>query len=134
MGRKGKEYMKHLLLVEDQENILISLKTLLEFEGHQVFTAITKKAIEEHLRKHAIDLVLLDVYLRTDDGQQINGYEILDTIRRTPEWRDIRVLMTSGEDLREQAIEAGADGFLMKPYIPDKLVDSIQSHLDETAS
>ncbi len=123
--------MKRVLLIEDQQSILTSLQTLLELEGHQVFSASTKPDIEETLSNHAIDLVLLDVYLRSDDGQQINGYQILDAIRRSPEWRDIRVLMTSGEDLNDQAIQAGADGFLLKPYMPDQLVSLIQTLFDD---
>lgn len=123
--------MKRVLLIEDQESILTSLQTLLELEGYQVFSAITKPAIEDRLSNHAIDLVLLDVYLRTDDGQQINGYQILDAIRRTTEWRDIRVLMTSGEDLEDQAMQAGADGFLLKPYMPNQLVRFIQTQFND---
>jgi len=120
-----------ILLVEDQESILTSLTTLLEIEGHQVYPAVSEESVQKVLANRTIDLILLDVYLQTKGGQEINGYQILDTIRRKPEWRDIRVLMTSGEDLREQAIEAGADGFILKPYLPDELVDLIQSHLDE---
>jgi len=126
--------MKRMLLVEDQQSILTSLQTLLELEGHQVFTASTKPEIKESLSNHAIDLVLLDVYLRTDNGQQINGYQILDTIRRSPQWRDIRVVMTSGENLKDQAMQAGADGFLLKPYMPDQLVSLIQTHFDDLES
>lgn len=126
--------MMQVLLIEDQESVLASLKTLLELEGHRVFSAITKPAIKKTLSDQPIDLILLDVYLRTDDGQQINGYDILDTIRRTPEWRDIYVLMTSGEDLKEQAIQAGADNFLLKPYMPDQLVSLIQTHFDDMES
>lgn len=120
-----------ILLVEDQESILIPLTTLLEIEGHQVYTASSEESVQEVLANRTVDLILLDVYLQTEGDQQINGYQILDTIRKKPEWREIRVLMTSGEDLREQAIEAGADGFILKPYLPDELVDLIQSHLDE---
>ena len=126
--------MKRVLIIEDQPSILASLETLLELEGHQVFSAITKPAVEKTLSDHAIDLILLDVYLRTDGGQQVNGYHILDTIRRTPEWREIYVLMTSGEDLRKQAIQAGADGFLLKPYMADQLVSLIQTHFDDMES
>ncbi|MBS1249388.1 MAG: hypothetical protein MAG431_00966 [Chloroflexi bacterium] len=74
-------------------------------------------------------LILLDVHLRADDGTQISGYEILEHIRRTPELEDIKVIMTSGIDLREQAREAGADDFVLKPYIPDELMDSIQANI-----
>lgn len=123
--------MSQLLLVEDRESILISLKMLLELEGYEVFTAATKESVQEILEGQAIDLVLLDIYFNNDDSNEFNGYEILEKIRRTPEWRDIRVLMTSGEDFRDQALQAGADGFILKPYIPDKLVNLVQLKLAE---
>jgi len=105
---------------------------LLELEGYKVFTATTKKGIEKALEAHPIDLVLLDVYFQNDQGENTNGYDILEMIHRTPAWRDTRVLMTSGEDFREQALQAGADGFLLKPYDPDTLVNLIRSKLLET--
>ncbi|MFO8037766.1 MAG: response regulator [Anaerolineales bacterium] len=123
--------MSRLLLIEDRESLLRSLKTLLELEGYKVFTATTQESVEEILERKAIDLVLLDVNFHIDDGKQIKGYEILETIRRTPEWHDIRVLMTSGEDFRDQALQAGADGFLLKPYLPEKLVNLVQLNLEE---
>lgn len=109
---------------------MTSLKTLLELEGHAVFTAKTPQAIRSVLQEKGIELILLDVYLQVD-GREISGYQILDTIRRQPAWEDICVLMTSGEDLRDQAYQAGADAFLLKPYTPDVLVDLIQSQLRE---
>jgi len=124
--------MFQLLVVEDRESILTSLKMLLELEGYQVFTATTKKGVEETLESHPIDLVLLDVYFQNDQSDKTNGYDILEMIHRTPKWRDTRVLMTSGEDFREQALQAGADGFLLKPYDPDTLVNLVRSKLLET--
>ncbi|MBS3751831.1 MAG: response regulator [Anaerolineales bacterium] len=124
--------MSQVLVVEDRESILTSLKMLLELEGYKVFTATTKKGIEETLEAHPIDLVLLDVYFQNDQSENTNGYDILEMIHRTPMWRGTRVLMTSGEDFREQALQAGADGFLLKPYDPDTLVNLIRSKLLET--
>jgi CheY-like chemotaxis protein len=123
--------MSQLLLVEDRESILHSLKMLLELEGYEVFTATTRDSVKEILEKQAIDLILLDVYFRTEEDKQVNGYEILETIRRTPAWRDIRVLMTSGMDFGDQALQAGADGFLLKPYLPETLVNLVQRYLEE---
>lgn len=123
--------MSRLLLIEDRESILLSLKTLLELEGYKVFTATAQESVEKILKERAIDLVFLDVHFRTDDGKEVNGYRILETIRKTPAWEDIRVLMTSGEDSRDQALQAGADGFILKPYLPEKLVNLVQLTLEE---
>ncbi|MEA2008326.1 MAG: response regulator [Chloroflexota bacterium] len=123
--------MAKILIVEDNDTILNLLKTLLELEGYQVFLAVEEKAIIQSLSQVSPDLVLLDIHLRTDNGTEVSGYEILEYIRRTPEFKNIRVLMTSGIDLREQALKAGADGFILKPYIPDELVNSIRVHIKQ---
>lgn len=109
--------------------MLETLSTLLKLEGHEVFTALDKEDILNILRNKQIDLILLDVYLHSEQGEEINGLELLDDIRRHPDVSDVRVLMTSGSDLREQVEQAGADGFLMKPYMPKDLLSSIQSQL-----
>lgn len=121
--------MTKILIVEDNQTILGLLKTLLELEGYQVFFSDEKNEIYQILSQVSPDLVLLDIHLRTDDGQEVSGYEILGHIRRTPEFKNIRVLMTSGIDLHEQALNAGADDFILKPYIPDDLVNSIQANI-----
>lgn len=121
--------MAKILIVEDNTTIISLLKTLLTLEGYQVLVATDRNVIFETLSQDPLDLILLDVHLRADDGTQISGYEILEHIRRTPELEDIKVIMTSGIDLREQAREAGADDFVLKPYIPDELMDSIQANI-----
>ncbi|MDZ7843739.1 MAG: response regulator [Anaerolineales bacterium] len=121
--------MANILVIEDQESMLRTLSTLLELEGYQVFTALEKDSVLDILDKHPIDLILLDVYLEMRDGKKVNGLEFLDDIRRNSVKKDIRVLMTSGSDLQDQVRQAGADGFIMKPYMPDTLLTLIQSHL-----
>ena len=51
----------------------------------------------------------------------------LRTIRSDNRISDMRVLMTSGMDLKDQCVEAGADGFLLKPYMPDDLIQLIRA-------
>jgi CheY-like chemotaxis protein len=121
--------MANLLIVEDQQRMAQTLSTLLELEGHRVFNALERSEVLQAVGEDHIDLVLLDVYLTTENGQEVNGLEILDQIRRLPGGGDPIVIMTSGSDLRKQVIEAGADGFLMKPYMPERLLTLIQSHL-----
>ncbi len=121
--------MAKILIIEDNVTILRLLETLLKLEGYQVLVAIDKNIIFQTLSQELPDLVLLDVHLWADGGTEISGYEILEHIRRTPELRDIRIIMTSGIDLRVQALKAGADDFVLKPYIFDELMDSIQSYI-----
>jgi CheY-like chemotaxis protein len=121
--------MAKLLIVEDQESIQTLLSTLLVFEGHQVEVAVEKDDILEVLDQGDVDLVLLDVHLESPDGKEISGYEILDIIRRSPGLKDTRVVMTSGMNFQSQALQAGADAFLAKPYLPEDLSKVINQAL-----
>jgi len=122
--------MATILLIEDNTTIITLLKTLLELEGYRVMGANGKNNIYHTLRQESPDLVLLDIHLRANDGTEISGYEILEYIRCNPELKNTRVVMVSGIDLHEQALKAGADGFILKPYIPNELMSSIRTYIE----
>lgn len=126
-----KQRMAKVLIVEDQERMAQTLSTLLELEGHRVFQALEVPEVLRVVQEEGIDVILLDVHLTTENGTEVSGIDILDQIRRQPENGDPIVIMTSGRDLEEQVFQAGADGFLLKPYMPDRLLTLIQSHLVE---
>ena len=121
--------MANLLIVEDQEAIRESISALLGLEGHQVEVAVEKDQILPLLNQGGVDLVLLDVHLMSSQGREVSGYEILDIIRRSPVLKDIRVVMTSGMNFQYQALQAGADAFLAKPYMPEELAEVINQAL-----
>jgi CheY-like chemotaxis protein len=68
------------------------------------------------------DALLLDVYL----GQQ-SGLEILERLRGSPHTKDLVVVMTSGMNVKAECMERGADAFLLKPYMPDELIQVLQA-------
>ena len=70
------------------------------------------------------DLVLMDVFLTDTDGK-----EVLRQLRSSEDIAHVRVIMTSGMDLADQCMEAGADAFLLKPYTPDQLMKMIRENL-----
>ena len=122
--------MATILIIDDNINIISLLITLLELEGYRVLGANGKNNIYHTLRHESPDLVLLDIHLRANDGTEISGYEILEHIRCNPELKNTPVVMVSGIDLQEQALKAGADGFILKPYIPDELMSSIRTYIE----
>ena len=126
--------MAKLLLVEDQEAMRRSLTTLLTLDGHQVLTAENLTEARKVLLEERVDLVLLDVYLSGKEQPEISGYEILDFIQRTPALNQTQVIMTSGLDYTHQTLEAGADGFLQKPYMPEDLQIMIQDVLSQRSN
>lgn len=117
--------MPKVLLIEDDTTMLSLLETLLEIEGFQV--CIYHEKISENplnlIYQELPQVILMDVHLRTT-----NGLDITRQIRSDEKLKSIWVIMTSGMDLQRQCIAAGADDFLMKPYMPDDLVRMIRDH------
>lgn len=113
--------MSKILLVEDDTTMRMLLKTLLEMDGHEVSLVIDPhQDVPQTVRDQQPDLLIMDVHLRYN-----NGIDILKTIRQQESSdkpsRKPYVLMTSGMNVQEECMQAGADGFLLKPYMPDEL-------------
>jgi len=110
--------MLKVLLAEDDDTMVSLLKTLLGIEGFQVATLMDQKGDPlETIRREKPDVVLLDIFL----GDR-NGLEILHRIRQSADLKSTRVLMTSGIDRKDECLAAGADGFLLKPFMPEDLI------------
>jgi DNA-binding response OmpR family regulator len=124
MAGPNKRLMRKLMLIEDDETMLSLLRTLLQFEGFEVVVLSNEKNLDEimrTMRREKPEVILLDVYLRHH-----NGFDLIDKIRQDPQLKDTQVLMSSGTDFRTQCIRRGADGFLLKPYMPDELINMIK--------
>lgn len=111
--------MSKVILIEDDPTMRSLLSTLLDMEGYQVVVpdAENLEEIFKTLQKEKPDLALLDVNLR--DG---TGFDLLEQIHHDGDLKRTRILMSSGTDYRLECLEAGADGFLLKPYMPDDLI------------
>lgn len=122
--------MHKIVLVEDDETMLSLLQTLLQMEGFQVvkMEQETIEGILSVLRAEKPALTLMDVHLR-----QANGFDLLSKIREEPELKDMRVVMSSGMDFTSQCLLAGADDFILKPYMPDELIIVIRKILENEA-
>jgi CheY-like chemotaxis protein len=119
--------MAKVMLVEDDPTMFDLLKTLLTLEGFEVAVASGSPDILAQVRSESPDLILIDVHLRLDNGQEVNGFDLLKQIRQDPTIKDTRVLMSSGIDFRYKSADEGADGFLHKPYMPDDLIKKLKA-------
>lgn len=119
--------MSKIVLIEDDVTMRTLLKTLLEFEGFEVtiYGEIEEDKVAEMLKQENPQALLLDVHLRKG-----NGITILKSIREDPQIADTRVIMTSGMDMSSQCLDAGADHFLLKPYMPDDLINLLKDRRD----
>jgi len=78
---------KKIMVVDDEENLLELVKTLLEQEGFEVITASSGKECLEKLKKVKPDLILLDVMM-----PMMTGREVLEKIRENPKTKDLKVV------------------------------------------
>jgi CheY-like chemotaxis protein len=108
-----------IMLVDDDRTMRTILKTLLEIENYEVVLWNGQPGSDILAQAHdeQPDIILLDVYLR-----EINGIDILRKLRSDSLLAPTRVIMTSGSPVKDDCILAGANAFLMKPYMPDDLI------------
>lgn len=116
--------MTKVMIVDDDNNMVSLLSILLEMEGYQVLHASQQEAILEGLRDERPDVLLMDVFLPGADGVHVLG-----RIRSTPELASARVVMTSGMDVSDRCRALGADAFLLKPYTPEQLLETLRTAL-----
>lgn len=117
--------MSKVMVVED-DRVMVSLLTmLLQMDGFEVMEPEPGTSIAEQALAGRPDLVLMDVIMARADG-----IAILDQLRSKPDLASLRVIMTSGMDVEEKCRQHGADAFLLKPYSPDQLIQTIRAKLE----
>ena len=106
---------EHILLVEDEPDLLQTLSFNFEGEGYKVSKALNGEEAMKLLEKNdSIALVILDLML-----PDISGLDICRYIRNTDDLKDILVIMVTakGEEVdRVVGFEVGADDYVVKPY------------------
>jgi DNA-binding response OmpR family regulator len=118
---------KRVLVVDDEPNIVMSLRFLMEREGLEVEVAPTGEAALQALERAPADLVLLDVMM-----PEIDGFEVCQRIRANPAWAGTPIIMLTakGRDVeRDKGRALGADDYITKPFSTRELVARIKQML-----
>ena len=123
--------MSKVMLIEDDATMVGLLKTLLRIEGYEVVSFAGGEDVLQMVQREKPDLILLDVNLKNFGILDINGFDLLKEIRSDGELEHIGVVMSSGMNYRRESTEAGADGFMMKPYMPDELLKLIKTTISK---
>ena len=118
-----------LLVVDDNEDNRYTLSLQLNAQGyHNIAIATNGHEALSVLHSKPFDLVLLDIMM-----PELNGYEVLERMRSSPELRNIPVIMISaiGElDSVVRCIELGAEDYLPKPFEPTLLRARVYASLE----
>jgi two-component system chemotaxis response regulator CheY len=116
---------KTILTVDDSRTMRDMLKLALNGAGHQVIQADDGvEGVEALARSGGVDVIITDINM-----PRLDGYGFIAKVRQDPanHATPILVLSTESSDARKQkAREAGATGWIVKPFDPDKLIAAVK--------
>ncbi len=119
--------MKHVLIADDEANIVVSLEFLMKREGHRVSVARDGDAALAAIRELRPDLVLLDVMM---PGR--SGFEVCQAVRADESLAGVKILMLSAKgrdtDLAKGSA-LGADAYMTKPFATRELAERVRELL-----
>ena len=121
--------MTKVMLIDDDKNMLSLLDTLLALEGYDVSKlggdlSLEGQEIRYAIRREKPDLLMMDVHLNQVNG--LDGFDLLRQLRRDSDLAEMKILISSGMDFSDKCIREGADGFVLKPYMPEELLVKIK--------
>ncbi|MBL7058076.1 response regulator [Patescibacteria group bacterium] len=115
---------KNILLIEDEKDLVIIYKNQFRNTNLKLFSANRWQEASILLKKIKFDLILLDVVLPS-----IDGFEILQKIKKNPKFKNTKICMLSnlgGEDEHKKALNLGALDYIIKSSLtPTQLVSKI---------
>lgn len=127
-GRKKKSEKAKILIVEDEPEIVRTVRDRLEMYDYGVLAARDGKEGLEKAISEQPDIVLLDVNMPVMDG-----FVMLEALRRHPEGAEIAVIMMTVRDQKEDIARAEASGvedYVAKPFELGELVEKIEKVLE----
>jgi CheY-like chemotaxis protein len=110
----------YILIVDDDADFRFGLRAALELKGYQVDEAAHGEEALAILSTKPPLLVLLDLQMPV-----MNGRELLQRMRATPELEDLPVVIISGFGFEWEAELMGAQGYIGKPFEPEELERTI---------
>lgn len=120
--------MKQIWIVDDDEEMTNAIRLMLELLDCQATGFLNaRSAAQALLAGKRPDLMLLDINM-----PEVSGLDLLEFLRRRPEWKELPIVMLSSEaaDVTvDKALEMGADGYVMKPVTLEEIEKTLNEAL-----
>lgn len=119
--------MKKILIVDDEQDIVETLKFMLEVQGYECFCAYDGESGLNMAKEIIPDLIILDVMM-----PKINGYKISRLLKYDNKYKDIPIIMITARSQDEDKIigeETGVNEYITKPFEIDFVVERVKSYL-----
>ena len=116
--------MKKILIVDDEQDIVESLKFVLEVSGFMCYTAYNG---EDGLR--LAKEIILDVMM-----PKINGYKISRLLKYDNKYKDIPIIMVTARSQMEDKMigeETGVNEYITKPFELEQIVKKVEEYLND---
>ena len=118
--------MKHVWIVDDDQEMAKAMRMMLELLDCQTTSFLSaRSAAQTLLTGERPDVLVLDINM-----PEVSGLDLLEFLRRRPEWKNLPVVMLSSEaaDVTvDEAMELGADGYVMKPVTLEELDEAVKT-------
>ncbi|MCA9556933.1 MAG: response regulator [Myxococcales bacterium] len=118
---------QRVLVVDDERLIREMLSRALGAKGIEVDTAADGVEALERIRGAPPDLVLLDLMM-----PKMDGFDVLEAVRADPDTRSLQMIVLTargGQEVLQEALEAGADDYIAKPFHLGEVLARVQAHL-----
>uniref|UniRef100_UPI0040567944 HD-GYP domain-containing protein n=1 Tax=Agathobacter sp. TaxID=2021311 RepID=UPI0040567944 len=120
--------MQQTILVVDDDGINLRVAMIILKEHFEVLCANSGQAALELLKRRIPDLILLDYRM-----PQMDGFEVMEKLQNTKEYKDIPVIFLTGDHDREteiQALQKGAMDFITKPFVAEIMMQRVSRILE----
>ena len=117
-----------ILAIDDARTMRELVRSILESEGHTVFTADDGVTGEQLAKEHKADLVVTDLHM-----DEMDGITLTANLRKLADYKSTPILMLTTEisdDKKADSRNAGASGWLNKPFSPPRLISAVNKLLD----
>lgn len=122
--RKKADKIK-ILIVDDEPDLVQTLRDRLEMNGYDIVTANNGKEGLEKAVQEKPNIILLDVIMPVMDG-----LEMLEALRKHPECKDCAIIMLTARSQRQDIVRAkvcGIQDYVVKPFDLSELVEKIEN-------